>query len=82
VAYFVPGSETKRGAHHALVGKLCGLELGEHREPLVASSIRALVETPAEAVVISSEALEGLLVSRKHADEFFRRIGELKLDVH
>jgi hypothetical protein len=78
--YFVPESETKRGAHHALVEKLCGLELGEHREPLVARSIQALVETPAETVVISSEALEGLLASRKHANEFFRRIGELKLE--
>jgi hypothetical protein len=78
--YFVPESETKRGAHHALVEKLCGLELGEHREPLVARSIRALVETPAEAVVISSEALEGLLASRKHANQFFCRIGELKLE--
>ena len=78
--YFVPESETKRGAHHALVEKLCGLELGEHREPLVGRSIRALVETPAETVVISSEALEGLLASRKHANEFFRRVGELKLE--
>ena len=78
--YFVPESETKRGAHHALAEKLCGLELGEHREPLVARSIRALVETPAETVVISSEALEGLLASRKHANEFFRRVGELKLE--
>ena len=76
----MPESETKRGAHHALVEKLCGLELGEHREPLVARSIRALVETPAETVIISSEALEGLLASRKHANEFFRRVGELKLE--
>jgi len=56
--YFVPESETKRGAHYALVEKLCGLELGEHREPLVAKSIRALVETPSEAIVISSESLK------------------------
>ncbi len=77
--YFVPESETKRGAHHALVEKLCGLEVGEHREPLVAKSIRALVETPSEAIVISSEALEGILGSRKHADAFFSRIGELNL---
>ena len=26
--YFVPESETKRGAHYAVVEKLCGLELG------------------------------------------------------
>jgi len=58
--YFVPESETKRGAHHALAEGLCGLEIGQHREPLVARSLRALVETPAEAIVISSEALEGL----------------------
>ncbi|PYJ22303.1 MAG: hypothetical protein DME20_07050 [Verrucomicrobia bacterium] len=78
--YFVPESETKRGAHYALVEKLCGLELGEHREPLVAKSIRALVETPSEAIVISSESLEGILRSRKHADVFFSRIGELNLE--
>jgi hypothetical protein len=78
--YFVPESETKRGAHYALVEKLCGLELGEHREPLVAKSIRALVETPSEAIVISSESLEGILRSRKHADVFFSRIGELDLE--
>jgi len=78
--YFVPESETKRGAHYSLVEKLCGLELGEHREPLVAKSIRALVETPSEAIVISSESLEGILRSRKHADVFFSRIGELSLE--
>jgi hypothetical protein len=77
--YFVPESETKHGAHYALVEKLCGLEVGEHREPLVAKSIRALVETPSEAIIISSEALEGILKSRKHADAFFSRIGELNL---
>src|SRR5439155_22999636 len=70
--YFVPESETKRGAHHALAEKLAGMEVGEHREPLVAKSIRALGETPAETIVISSEALEGILESRKHAQVFFR----------
>ncbi|HJY52915.1 MAG TPA: hypothetical protein VKD89_02735, partial [Candidatus Udaeobacter sp.] len=44
--YFVPESETRRGAHHALVEKLAGLEVGEHREPLVAKSIEAIAETP------------------------------------
>jgi hypothetical protein len=78
--YFVPESETKRGAHHALVEKLAGLEVGEHREPLVAKSIRALFETPAQAIVISSEALEGILESRKHADAFFSQIRALDLE--
>ena len=78
--YFVPESETKRGAHHALAEKLAGMEVGEHREPLVAKSIRALGETPAETIVISSEALEGILESRKHAQVFFSRIAELNLE--
>src|SRR5439155_18076565 len=78
--YFVPESETKRGAHHALAEKLAGMEVGEHREPLVAKSIRALGETPAETIVISSEALEGILESRKHAQVFFNRIAELNLE--
>ena len=78
--YFVPESETKRGAHHALAEKLAGMEIGEHREPLVAKSIRALGETPAETIVISSEALEGILESRKHAQVFFSRIAELNLE--
>jgi hypothetical protein len=78
--YFVPEAESKRGAHHALAEKLAGLEIGEHREPLVAKSIRALGETPAETIVISSEALEGILQSRKHAQVFFSRIAELNLE--
>jgi len=78
--YFVPESETKRGAHHALAEKLAGMEVGEHREPLVAKSIRALGETRAETIVISSEALEGILQSRKHAQVFFSRIAELNLE--
>ncbi len=77
--YFVPESETKRGAHHALAEKLCGLDVGEHRERLVTKSIRALVEAPSEAIIISSEALEGILESRRHADVFFSRIEELNL---
>jgi hypothetical protein len=80
LGYFVPESETKRGAHHALAEKLCGLEVGQRREPLVATSIRAIAETRCEAIVISSEALEGILASRKHADAFFTRVRELNLE--
>ena len=78
--YFVPESETKRGAHHTLAEGLAGLEVGEHRQPLVANSIRAIAETPAEAIIISSEALEGILRNRKHSEAFFNRIGELNLE--
>ena len=76
---FVPASETKRGAHHALVEGLAGLEVGEHRESLVANSIRAIAGTPSEVIIISSEALEGILRNRRHAEVFFNRIEDLKL---
>src|SRR5439155_15589 len=44
--YFVPESETKRGAHHALAEGFAGLEVGAHRQELVSRSIRAIAETP------------------------------------
>ena len=78
--YFVPESETKRGAHHALAEGLAGLDVGEHREPLVARSIAAIAETPAEAIIISSEALEGLLRNRQNTQAFFNRVRELNLE--
>lgn len=78
--YFVPESETKRGAHHALVEGLAGLDIGQHRESLVDRSVRALSETPAEAIIISSEALEGILESPQHARAFFGRIADLNLE--
>jgi hypothetical protein len=78
--YFVPESETKRGAHHALAEGLAGLDLGERREPLVARSIAAIAETPAQAIIISSEALEGLLRNRRNTQAFFNRVRELDLE--
>ena len=77
--FFVPESETKRGAHHALAEGLAGLDVGEHREPLVARSIAAIAESPAQAIIISSEALEGLLRNRQHTETFFNRVHELSL---
>jgi hypothetical protein len=77
---FVPESETKHGAHHAIVEKLCGQELGGHREPSAAKAIQAIVETPCEAIVISSEALEGILRNEDHARTFFNRIRELDVE--
>jgi hypothetical protein len=78
--YFVPEAERPRGAHHALAEGLCGLKIGEHREPLMTKFVSALHDSPCEAIVISSEALEGLLASEKHADVFFSRIRELDLE--
>jgi hypothetical protein len=78
--YFVPESETKRGAHHALAEWLTGLDVGEHREALVARSIAAITGTPAQAVIISSEALEGLFRNRRNAKALFNRVAELNLE--
>jgi hypothetical protein len=78
--YFVPESETKRGAHHALAEGLVGLDVGEHREPLVARSIAAIAQTPAQAIIISSEALEGLFRNRQNTKAFFNRVKELNLE--
>jgi hypothetical protein len=77
--YFVPESATKHGAHHAIARKLCGQELRDHEQSAAAKFARALDETPSEAIVISSEALEGLLRKRDYARVFFTRIGELNL---
>jgi hypothetical protein len=77
--YFVPESDTRRGAHHTLVEGMAGLDVGEHREPLVARSIAAMAETPARSIVISSEALEGLFKNRRNTNTFFNRIRELNL---
>jgi hypothetical protein len=77
--YFVPQSETKRGAHYALAEKLAGLEVGHDREALVARSIREIAETPAKVIVISCEALEGLLRNLHQAETFFGAIREFNL---
>jgi hypothetical protein len=78
--YFVPESVTKHGAHHALVRKLCGQELRDHQQSAATNFARALEGTPCEAVIVSSEALEGLLKHRDYAKTFFTRIGELNLE--
>ena len=72
--YFVPESGANHGAHHALARKLCGQELQSHQQSAAANFARALDETPSEAVVISSEALEGLLRNQDYASAFFTRI--------
>jgi hypothetical protein len=66
---FVPESETKCGAHHALAEGLAGLDLREHRQSLTKSS-RAIAQSY-DAIIISSDALEGILDSRKHAEVFW-----------
>src|SRR5436190_20071322 len=77
--YFVPESETRRGAHHALAEGLAGLDVGEHREALVARSIAAIAESPAQVIIISCEALEGLFRNRHDTKVVFNRVQELNL---
>jgi hypothetical protein len=78
--YFVPESGANHGAHHAIARKLCGQELRHHQQSAGTNFARALDETPSEAVIISSEALEGLLRIRNYASAFFIRIRELNLE--
>src|SRR5690349_4677514 len=44
--------------------------MGEHREPLVPRSIAAIAETPAPAIIVSSEALEELFRNRQTTKSF------------
>ena len=76
----MPESETKRGAHHALAKGPAGLDLGQHRQSIVTKSVRAIAQTSSDAIIISSEALEGILDSRKHAEVFFGHIRDLNFE--
>ena len=78
--YFVPETATKHGAHHPIARMLCGQELPDHQRSVAAKFTRGLIETPCEAIVISSEALGGLLRNRDYARVFFTRIRELNLE--
>ena len=78
--YLVPESGPNYGAHHALARKLCGQDLPAHQQSAAANFARALDETPSEAVIISSEALGGLLRNPDYARTFFTRIRELNLE--
>jgi hypothetical protein len=77
--YFVPESATVHGAHHSLGRKLCGQTLPQHAELAAIEFARHLARTRADAVIISSETLEGLLRHAACARTFFNRIGELNL---
>lgn len=78
--YLVPDSGANQGAHHALARKLCGQELRAHQQSAAANFARDLEKTPSEAVIISSEALGGLLRIPDYANEFFGRVRGLNLE--
>jgi hypothetical protein len=76
----VPESGSIHGGHHAIARNLCGRELPEHQQSLAARFACTTAMTPCEAVVISSEALDGLLRNAGYAQAFFNRIRELNLE--
>jgi hypothetical protein len=78
--YFVPESGNVNGGHHPIVRQLCGLEVRRHHMSAAAKFVEALAGTFYEAVVISSEALEGILRKRKCANTFFNSIKQLNLE--
>jgi hypothetical protein len=78
--YFVPESGNIHGGHHAIVRDFCGQELPEHQRSAASNFTRALEKTRCEAVILSSEALDGLLRKRDYAQALFHRIGKLNLE--
>ena len=76
---FVPESGTIHGGHDAIVRQLCGQDVPDHQRSAAAKFARALDETSADKIVISSEPLAGLLRS-DYAKAFFHRIEELNLE--
>jgi hypothetical protein len=78
--YFVPESGNIHGGHHAIARKLCGQQIPNHEEPLVAIFAQMMRQISCEAVAISSEALDGLLRNSKYAKSFFNRLRELNLE--
>ncbi|PYK11456.1 MAG: hypothetical protein DME65_07200 [Verrucomicrobia bacterium] len=78
--YFVPESGTAHGGHHPLARTLCGQAVPDHQQLASVQFARAIAETPCEAVVVSSEALDTLLRNSDCAIAFFNRIEELNLE--
>jgi hypothetical protein len=78
--YFVPESGNIHGGHHAIIRDFCGQELPEHQRSAASNFARALEKTRSEAVILSSEALDGLLRKRDYAEALFHRLGKLNLE--
>ena len=78
--FLVPESGNIHGGHHAIARKLCGQEIPDHEQPLPARFAQMIRQTSCEAVVISSEALDGLLRNVEYAKSFFKRLRELNLE--
>src|SRR5215475_4133073 len=78
--YFVPESKNISGGHHPLVRQLCGLAMPPHQRETVTTFASAIKDTTCEAIVISSETLDDLLVNQNCAGHFFSRMEEFNLE--
>jgi hypothetical protein len=78
--YFVPESRTSHGAHHPLARKLCGQELADHKQLAATDFVRQLNQSASQAVLISSETLDGLLRNADYARTFFSWLRQLELE--
>jgi hypothetical protein len=78
--YFIPDSRTAHGAHHTLARKLCGQELSDHKQSAATDFVRQLNQSNSQAVLISSETLDGLLRHAEYAGTFFGWLRELQLE--
>ena len=77
--YFVPESRNISGGHHPLVRQLCGQAMPPHQRETVTRFASAIKDTSCEAIVISSETLDDLLVNQNCAGQFFSRMEEFNL---
>lgn len=78
--YFVPETRNVYGGHHALVRQLCGLAVPQHQRETATAFANAIKDVACEAIVISSETLDSLLLNRNCARQFFSRMEELNLE--
>ena len=78
--YFVPESGNIHGGHHVIARELCGQEIPNHEQPVVASFAQMVRQMSCEAVVISSETLDALLRKSEYAKSFFNRLKVLNLE--
>ena len=78
--YFVPESGNVHGGHHPLVRQLCGTSVPPSHSKAAAKFAETLAQTSCEAVVVSSEALDGLLRNQECANAFFHHLRDLNLE--
>ena len=78
--YFVPETRNVHGGHHVLARQLCGLAVPQQHQETAAAFANAINNITCEAIVISSETLDSLLLDRNCARRFFSLMQELSLE--